>query len=154
MRARLEAEFAAKLKAVEAMDPIGATVAVQEKKMMVDILRELARLAVGLAGQYQPWPANVVAVRGQNPNVNMGEFKYWVDKASDYAHKAAKFESPTFSAVMIGATTVTTISVEGGMPDDFVPPKDIPAQIPAGTIITADYVVEPVPAAAPAKDAA
>lgn len=56
----------------------------------------------------------------------------------DCAKALAPFESPRFSAVMVGASVVNKIEVVGGMPDDFAPPVEGKVELAPGTIITAD----------------
>ncbi len=64
------------------------------------------------------------------------KFERWAMHAVEAARALAPFQSPRFSAVMVGASVVNKIEVVGGMPDDFAAPKEI--ELAPGTIITAD----------------
>lgn len=147
--ARLAAERRAMLsKAFEAGSQLEAA-HVEKRKLAKDVLRDFMELFAGMAAFHQPWPKD----RGKNPNEDRAEFMRFAELAVGTAKDLAPFESPRYSAVMIGATVVNHIEVVGGMPDDFAMPR-LEAPIEPGTVITADYVdVTPQPPAK-SRDAA
>jgi hypothetical protein len=69
---------------------------------------------------------------------DLDRFEVWAGHAVDCAKALAPFESPRFSAVMVGASVVTKVEIVGGMSDDFVAPTIEGGVIAPGTIITAD----------------
>jgi len=74
---------------------------------------------------------------------DLKRFREWAALAVECARALAPFESPRFSAVVIGATVVTKVVVEGGMPDDFAA---APIPLEPGTVVRAD---EATPVAGP-----
>lgn len=116
-------------------------------KLGKDVLREFMQVFAGLAAVAQPLPPGMQAQPGMTPDP--ATFEKWATLAVDTAAKLAPFESPKFSAVMIGATTINRVEVTGGMPDDFAAPLGVPAgQLAAGTIIEAEEDYAPPAAAA------
>jgi hypothetical protein len=108
----------------------GTKVAV--RKLGKDILDEFANVLAGAAAFYQPIPGN--------PNADPTLFKEYARLAVDAADRAAAYQSPKLSAVMVGAVVVQKIKIEGGLPDlDQAPetidatanPPEPPAQIEA-----------------------
>lgn len=148
-QARLDQERVAELERMAAQGATAIGVAnLAGKKLMKQIAFDLAELFAGLTAYYQPVPARDGTLTG-NPNYNEAKFLQYATLAKDTAISAAAYQSPRYSAVVIGATVVTKVKVEGGMPDDFVPPmKDVtPApegdqpkriEFAPGTIITAE----------------
>lgn len=144
LRHRLELELEARLKndalrLAEAQGPI----------LMKDILFQLAQMNLSLAAFYQPYPqwSRDAAGKPVNANTNYDEdrYRYYSNAAREAAHAGAPFQSPRYSAVMVGAATLTKIEVTGGMPDDFKAPTQIEGTViegkvefAPGTIITAD----------------
>lgn len=112
------------------------------KKLSKDILSDFANVLASAAAYYQPRPD------GSNPHADAKEFKYYTELALFAADKAAKFESPTMSAVVVGTAVVTKVEILGGMPDDFAAPGNGKViEIAPGTIIHAD---DELPVALPA----
>ena len=107
----------------------------QGKKLAKNVLSDFMELFAGMAAFYQPVPAGQPVEAGRQPDEN--KFKEYAALAVDSAKALAPFQSPRFSAMMIGATVVSKIVVEGGMPSDFDVSNPAPA-LPAGTIISAD----------------
>jgi hypothetical protein len=142
--AQLEAEKAALLAAAEKGKSEVLAAQASGKKLMKDIGFELAQLFTAMAAYHQPHPT------GGNPNANEEKFLEYAKLAAQTAAQFAGYESPKLSAVMVGAAVVNHVKVEGGMPDDFAQPLDLPAeQLPPLTTITAedDYVSPVAPAA-------
>jgi hypothetical protein len=150
-----EKKIADGLRALEILEEARARGAIDEieaakqqgRKLMKEIAFDFARLFAGLAAFYQPFPGWKQDENGKvvnaNPNFNEQKFKEYAVLARDTAIAAAPFESPKFSAVMVGATVVNKVEVSGGMPDDFSAPAAVPAQaLPPLTIVEAedDYV--------------
>ncbi len=82
-------------------------------------LEEVIPVIRGMLAYYQSTPPQALAAGiPNNPNANAGEFKAWMQIFVDATMRLARFQSPTFSAVMIGATTVNKITVTGGLPDE------------------------------------
>lgn len=139
---RIEAIRAASLgKALVVRDTVGKASA-QTKKLAKEVLRDCMESVVAMAAIVEPWPAEM----GKNPHENRAQFLELVTLGAAMAKDLAPFESPRYSAVMIGATVVNKIEVVGGMPDDFAAPR-LEGTFAPGTVITADYNVladEPV----------
>lgn len=142
-RARLDIERAA-LEARAAKGDELAKAMAQGKRLMKEVIFEFAELNAGLAAFYQPYPewsrdaATKQLVNG-NPNYDEERFRYYMQAATSVAHMGAPFQSPRYSAVMIGAATVTKVKISGGLPNDFEPPKLL-APMDPGTIITAEDI--------------
>lgn len=145
-RERIELE----MQALGGKDPALTAALIEGKKLAKDVLSDFMELFAGMAAYYQPTPANLP----QNANANRGMFEVYAFAAVDAAKALAPFQSPRFSAMMVGATVVNKIEVTGGMPDDFAS-GPAPA-LPAGTIVTADEVTpaEKVEVVPPLKVAA
>jgi hypothetical protein len=119
------------------------------KKLMKDQAFDFAALFASMAAYYQPQPTivnGVVINLDKNPNSNEEKFKEYAMMASQLAVASAKFQSPSFSAMVVGASVTTKVVVEGGMPNDFDPPapKGEILDLKPLTVITAD---EPEPPA-------
>ncbi len=104
------------------------------KKLMKDIAFDFASLFAGMAAYYQPWPDWVRdersgGLRNANPNFNEAKFKEYAVLAKDTAIAAAAYQSPRYSAMVVGASVVTKVVIEGGMADDFTAP------IPKGEVL-------------------
>jgi hypothetical protein len=100
--------------------------AITGQRLMKDIAFDFASLFAGLAAYYQPWPDWVRdengALRNANPNFNEAKFKEYGVLAKDTAIAAAAYQSPRYSAMVVGASVVTKVVIEGGMADDFTAP--------------------------------
>ena len=110
-------------------------------KLAKDVLEEFMRLFASMAARHQPLPPGMAIPPGREPDD--AKFEKYAGMAVEAASRLAPFQSPRFSAVMVGATTINKVEVTGGMPDDFAAPAGIPAQaLPAGTIVEAeeDYI--------------
>lgn len=132
-----------RLKAEGAKQEI-AIAAASGYKLAKEVLSDFMQLFAGMAASAQPWPPEM----GKNPNEDPAKFKEYAVLAVTAAKDLAPFQSPRYSAMMIGASVVTKVEVKGGMPDDFVPTPDLKeAAFAPGTIITADYVADDEPVA-------
>jgi len=110
-------------------------------KLMKDVAVDFAKLFTNIAAHYQPYPGWRPLIDGDraspnfgkpvmnprtgqpvlvndNPNFDEAKFKEWSALALQAALGAAPYQSPRFSAMMIGATVVQQIEVVGGLPDD------------------------------------
>lgn len=112
----------------------GEALAKQTPKLMKEIAFDFARLWAGMAAFHQPYPswhavvdANGKAVldkRGRpmmendNPNFDEAKFVKYGELATQTALGAAKYQSPSLSAVMVGQQIVHEIEIIGGLPDD------------------------------------
>lgn len=154
VRRRIQLEVEARLKndALKMAEAQGTV-------LMKDALFQIAQMNLSLAALYQP---DMRGTDGSgkrvnvNPNHDEDKFRYYLNAAKEAAHAGAPFQSPRYSAVMVGATTLTRIEVAGGMPSDFKAPTQIEGTViegkvdfAPGTIITADDD-EQRPAAKPA----
>ena len=113
------------------------------KKLMKDIAFDFAALFASMAAYYQPQPTIVmgkVINLDANPNANEAKFNQYATLAAQTSIQAAKYQSPSFSAMVVGASVVTKVVVEGGMADDFVAPvpKGEVLDLKPLTVITAD----------------
>lgn len=142
-RAELLAQAAAKGDEVKAALAAG-------KKLMKEIAFDFAELFAGMAAFYQPVPPMARGDDGRitcaNPNYDEEKFRYYAALAKDTAIAAAPFQSPRYSAVMVGQTQVTRVIVEGGMPDEFARPGGEFVDLKATEIVSAE---EPKPPALP-----
>lgn len=123
-RATIEKERQAELErrrteAIEAAKAEGAEAKILQArnggvKLAKDVLREIMELSMGQALMCRPWPPQ----DGINPQADPAEFKYNLAMAADVAKALAPFESPKFSAVMVGGAIVQKIEIVGGLPDE------------------------------------
>jgi hypothetical protein len=134
-RARVDQERIAELErqAAGAKDEITRT-QLAGKKLMKDIAFDFAAVFAGLAAFYQPvaplrYDPIQKRVISANPNYDEAKFNQYATLAKDTAIAAAKYQSPSYSAVMVGASVVTKVEISGGLPDDYAPP------VPAGQVI-------------------
>jgi hypothetical protein len=67
----------------------------------------------------------------------LAKFRDWAVLTVETAKALAPYQSPRYSAVMVGAAVVNEIKITGGMPDDFKAPEGL-GLVPAGTIIEAE----------------
>lgn len=135
-REKLEAEAKEKIAELAEEDRAVVKVATRGKKLAKDVLRELMELSVGMAALYQPAHPDAVS---KNRHEDPAKFQEWFAIAAQTAKDLAPYESPRYSAVMVGAAVVTKVTVEGGMPDEFAaPPKEIEGELVPG----ATYSVE------------
>jgi len=119
------------------------------------VLETFMELFAGMAATHQPLPPGQVLspadVTRRQPNPAL--FKEYATLAIDAAKALAPFQDPRYSAMIVGASIVTKVQVEGGMPNDFAPP--VPAgeviDLKPGTVINAEDDKEPLALAAPAK---
>jgi hypothetical protein len=132
MRERVEME----MKAEASKNEMLAAMA-KGKKLAKEVLGEFMELFAGMAAFYQPLPDGQPVTDGRKPDE--GKFKDYAAMAVDAAKALAPFQSPRFSAMMVGATVVNKIEVEGGLPNDFDLTTPAPRLEP-GTIVTADDV--------------
>lgn len=130
IRLRLEEEARQKLLEVGTDNATEVQVRTQGKKLAKDVLRDLMELSVGMAAMYQLAPPGMA----ENVNADEDKFLQWFGLAGDMAKNLAPYESPRYSAVMVGAAVVTKVTVEGGMPDEFAaPPKEIEGELVPGS---------------------
>lgn len=111
-----------------------------------DVLIQLVSVYMGLTALYQPWAQWSVAngvKTNSNPNYDEAMFRHYSAMAKETAAVLTPFQHPRYSAMVIGASVVTKVQIEGGMPDDFRPAGPTLDLKPL-TIITAD---EPEPPA-------
>jgi hypothetical protein len=85
------------------------------KRPAKEILRTFMELFAGRAAFHQPWPLT----KGKNPYENIPEFYRNAELAVAAAKDLAPFESPKYSAVVIGATVTNKIEVVGGLPESY-----------------------------------
>jgi predicted NBD/HSP70 family sugar kinase len=117
--------------------------AIAGKKLMKDIAFDFAALFASMAAYYQPQPVivngRVVSLEG-NPNADEAKFDRYSVLAAQTSIQAAKYQSPSFSAMVVGASVTTKVVVEGGMPNDFDPPapRGEILDLKPLTVITAD----------------
>ena len=118
-------------------------------KLAKDVLRDLMQLFMGLTAIHQPVPKGqeeAARLEGRDPDPE--KFRYFAQLTRDTARDLAPFESPRFSAVMVGATTINKVEVTGGMPEDFHAPPDAAQTLaPLTTIEAEDDYVPPAAAA-------
>ena len=111
-------------------------------KLMKDIAFDFARLWAGMAAFHQPYPTWHPAVDGEgkpildkrgrpimendNPNFDEAKFLKYGELATQTALGAAKYQSPSLSAVMVGQQIVNKITITGGLPDSY-PDEEIDA---------------------------
>ena len=124
----------AKDAAIEALERKGMPDSRRAKK----VLENFMELFAGMAAVSQPLPPGMtVPPPGRKPDD--AKFDKYAALAVDAAKALAPFQDPRYSAVIVGATVVTKIKVEGGMPDDFKPSVELEgAALPALTVITAE----------------
>lgn len=139
-RARLDALQLEKFREIEG-DASAAARMVQRAertgiKLAKDVLNDFMQLFAGMAAVYQPLPPGVEVPPGRQPNES--KFREYAVLAKETAAALAPFQSPRYSAVMVGATIVNKIEVSGGMPDDYAPPAPGPATFAALTVIEAE----------------
>jgi len=142
-REQLERERLALLDGAKADQAEQALVAAQARgvKLAKDVIQDFMRLFAGMAATYQPLPPGQEIPPGKI--VDEGKFEKYAALAVDAAARLAPFESPRYSAVLVGSSVVNRVEVTGGMPDDFAAPAGVPTHaLPPGTIIEAeeDYV--------------
>jgi len=134
------------LKAPEFKELIGEIITEQPqrpdtpaRKKAVDIMAEFLPAIASHAARLQNKLVELVTGGAAAAEVAVAQEAF--NKAAELLFtaggKVAPYESPRFSAVIVGAAVVNKIEVVGGMPDDFAPPKDVNAIAP-GTIIEAD----------------
>lgn len=110
-------------------------------KLMKDVAVDFAKLFTNIATHYQPYPGwhplieadrtspnagkpvmnprtGQPVMVNDNANFDEAKFKEWSALALQAALGAAPYQSPRFSAMMIGATVVQQIEVVGGLPDE------------------------------------
>jgi hypothetical protein len=139
---RVERERLAKLKAEAEVRKVLDSGPVREevreallsgRKLAIDELAEVLPVIKGMAAHYQPRPADGIE---RNPNANPELFEAWIRLLVDACSKLAPFQSPRFSAVVVGASTVRKITIEGGSSRRDFP--ELPADLAPGTVIEAD----------------
>jgi len=135
LQARLERERVALLEKIASGAPEEvAAVKAQAagKRLMKDSAFDIQAVLASMAAYYQPQPtivAGKVVNLDANPNANEEKFKEYAMMAAQLAVGAAKYQSPSFSAMVVGASVVTKVEISGGLPDDYAPP------VPPGQII-------------------
>jgi len=84
-----------------------------------DVLEDLMRLSMGLVAIHQPArpsdDEDALRLQGRDPNYE--KFRFWFGQTKEVASALAPFQSPRFSAVMVGQAQVSEITIEGGLPD-------------------------------------
>jgi hypothetical protein len=142
-RERIAREAAANAVAAEAAAEVLERKGTPDTKRAKKVLENFMELFAGMAAVYQPLapgqrledlPPAIAA--GRQPDE--AKFDKYATLAVETAHKVAPFQDPRYSAMVIGASIVTKIKVEGGMSDDFKPPEISNAPLPALTIIAAE----------------
>jgi hypothetical protein len=118
-----------------------------DKKRAKKVLETFMELFAGMAATYQPLPPGQELgpeeKKRRSPDEN--RFKEYATLAVETAKALAPFQDPRYSAMVIGATVVTKIKVEGGMPTDFKAGPTIDAEpIPPLTVISAEDDQAPV----------
>jgi hypothetical protein len=142
LQARLEHERLAELErlAAGAKDQI-ALAQVAGVRLMKEIAFEFAAQFATLAAYYRPQlVVHDGAVIDQNPNGNEAKYKEYAVLGKDTAIAAAPFQSPRYSAVMVGQTQLTKVVVEGGMPDEFSAPGGEYVDLKATEVVLAEDV--------------
>lgn len=70
-----------------------------------DVLERLMKLSEQQIYRYQPTaPEDVKKGAQPNPEGNLGLFGDWIDRTAYMAKELAKYQSPTFKAVMVSTT--------------------------------------------------
>jgi hypothetical protein len=91
-----------------------------DKKQAVQVLEDFMLLCAGMAAYFQPRPPTAAE---QNPNADEGKFLDYMERACDYAIGLARYQSPSFKAVL--ATILTpgqpAMAVGGELPQLPVP---------------------------------
>jgi hypothetical protein len=138
-RERLVREAAAAALANEAMVETLERKGTPDSKRAKKVLETFMELFAGMATTYQPLPPGMTLtpeqLRGRSPDPAL--FKEYATLAVETARALAPFQDPRYSAMIVGASVVTKVKVEGGMSDDFTPPT-LSGPILPGTIVTAD----------------
>jgi hypothetical protein len=119
-----------------------------------EALIQLVSVYMGLTAFYQPtaplrYDPALKRMVSANPNYDEAMFRHYSAMAKEAATALTPFQHPRYSAMMVGASVVTKVKVEGGMKDDFVPPvpDGVVLDLKPGTIITAedDEIKLPIP---------
>ena len=105
-------------------------------KLMKEIGFEFTRVFAGMAAFVQPRGKGTDG-KDRNPNADPRLFLEYAKIAMTGAKEFAQYESPKLSAVMVGQQVVNKILVEGGMPDEFMPPVEN-ATFQPGDIVSAE----------------
>src|ERR1700682_6553602 len=85
-------------------------------KLAKEVLDDFMRLFAGMASLHQPLQPGVEASPGQEPDPS--KFREWATLAVDAAKALAPYQSPRFSAVMVGQAIVNEVEVVGGLPNE------------------------------------
>lgn len=138
--------------AARARDAVAAVHAAKGagQKLAKEVLEEFMMLFASMAAAHQPLPAGMPVPAGRSPDER--KFKEYAVLARDTAKELAPFQSPRFSAVMVGESGPVQVEVVGGLPDldrrggGPVIDGDAPAQIEQGPpTAPAPAVAGPVP---------
>lgn len=108
------------------------------RRKAIDILSEFLPAVLMHAVRYHNQLVELIKGGAQQKLIDEIEAK--LIRATDLLYMAggrvAPYESPRFSAVLVGAAVVNRITVEGGMPEDFVAPAV--GNVTPGTIVEAE----------------
>jgi hypothetical protein len=106
-----------------------------------DVLIQLVSVYMGLTALYQPW-AQWSVVNGvrtnSNPNYDEAMFRHYSAMAKETAAVLTPFQHPRYSAMVVGASVVTKVEIDGGFPSDFRAPVGLGTVLPALTVISAE----------------
>ena len=80
-----------------------------------EVLKLLVQLAMNEVARYQ---SRMVNGKETNPHADPKLFKEYFVIARDTANMVAPFQDHRFSTMMIGASVMSTLRIEGGLPDD------------------------------------
>jgi hypothetical protein len=110
------------------------------------VLENFMELFAQMAARAQPLPEGMAVPQGRMPDPVA--FDKYSKLAVDTAGVLAPFQDPRYSAVMVGQTQVTKVTVSGGMPDEFSGPGSEYIELKATEVVSAEDPV-PLPVSTP-----